>query len=484
MPVLAKAAVTAPTRARRTDRALLLLFLILYPLLFYPQYLVAMVWEHKGIYFSNGELVYYIPRLIALLLLAGLTWRAWTLAGWFPKILLANALWITFVTVLHPDPDGLWYTLGGNLDRLDGLVYQLLLVGVGMTAYALQRRATGDGRVWTERVGATLALSGLLPALVVLLQGAGADPIGWLVWGKPLPFASATLGHPGFAACTLLISSLLALGAAGRSHRSAAWIGVLVVEATALGVTGNRSALVALAVGTLLAWTMRRTRVTFLLAALTLLVAIGGSLAPKWVGPTTTNGEAHLVNGRTLETRLQLWRAAGHALITSPDAFLSGYGSAGLLYAALEKLPTDALVPFWRLEKGWGTDTVEHFGYASNGPQYRDVIATAVLRSPDGIVRTVQFYPGLDKAHDYFLDRALAYGVVDAVMWAVLFLVPLARALVSRESRPELAAFAPVVAALLVFGVTWFGVVQTEPLQLIVLAILWGASRSERGGEN
>ena len=485
MAASSQASVTSKRDARESDRALLLVFLVAYPLLVYPQYLIEMVWQRRGIFFSNGELVYYIPRLVAMLLLVLLTWRSWTLRGWFPKLLVANGVWIAFVTVLHPDPDGLWYTLGGNLDRLDGLAYQMLLVGVGMTAYGLWRRAplrVGGG---SQRVPAAMALSGLMPGALVLLQGAGVDPIGWLVWGKRLPFASATLGHPAFVACLLLISALLTLHIVDVGRRKLAWIAVLVVEATALGVTGNRSALIALVAGLTIVWWTRRTRATVVLGAIVLLLAVAGGLAPKWFGSTRTNGEAHMVDPQTLETRLQLWHIANRVLLSSPNTFLTGFGSAGLLYAAIEKLPPKALVPFWRLEKSWAPDTVVRFTYASNGPQFRDVIATAVLRSPNGKTHSLQFYPGVDKAHDYFLDRALAYGVVDTVLWALLFLVPLGRALLRRVLSPQHAALCAVIGALLVFGITLFGVVQTEPLQLVVLASSWGAlGASARGREH
>lgn len=465
-----KVSVASRTRSIGADRSIFVGFLVLFPLLIYPQFLVEMVWEHRGIYFSNGELVYYVPRLVAMLLLALLTRRSWTMKGWFPKILVGNAVWISFVTVLHPDADGLWYTLGGNIGRLDGLLYQFLLVGVGMTAYGLVLGA--DNTAWRLRFRSTMAFTGLIPAVLVLLQGAGADPVGWFVWGKPLPFASATLGHPGFAACVLLISTLVALVIAADLRRNLSWwITVLALEAGALGVTGNRTALIALAGGSVTVLLLKTTRLRLVLVTLALVLAASGSLAPKWIGASTTNGEQHLVNTNTLDTRLQLWQIAGHALTKSAETLVTGFGSGGLLYAAIEQLPAAALVPFWRLERGWGASTVERFAYSSNGPQYRDVLATAVLKSPAGEVRTDEFYPSVDKAHDYFLDRSLGYGVVDALLWAILFLAPILRAF--RRGATDSLGLVPVAAALIVYGITWFGAVQTEPLQLIVLAAMW-----------
>ncbi len=463
------------SRSKVSDRVVFLVFLVAYPLLVYPQYLIEMVWQHRGIYFSNGELVYYVPRLVALLFVILLTWRSWTLVGWFPKLLLANAAWIGLVTALHPDPDGLWYTLGGNLNRMDGLVYQILLMGVGMSAYGLVVRAGRGAGEGAQGVQMGLAAAGIGPAALVLLQGAGVDPVGWAVWGRPLPFASATLGHPGFAACILLIGALAALDLANRNVGGRLWAAPLLVEAAALGVTANRTSLIALAVGAALYLALRPSRSLLMLAAVTVALALGGSLSPKH-HMTEAGAETHLVSAETLATRERLWHVAGEALTSSPGAFLTGFGSMGFLYVALKLLPPRALVPFWRLQKGWTRDKVESFAYTSNGPQTRDVIAKAVLRTPDGSTKTVQFYPGVDKSHDYFLDRSLAFGVPDALLWLALFLGAGLRALRAAPGRAALLGLAAAVAALLVYGLTWFGVVQTEPLQLIVLAILWAAT--------
>lgn len=482
MAVAREARAGAALTSGRSERIAFLVFLVVYPVLFYPQYLVDIVWRHQGIFFSNGEVVYYIPRIVALLLLVLLTWRSWTLEGWFPKLLVAEGAWVVFVTLLHPDPDGIWYTLFGNLDRFDGLVYQLLLVGAGLTAYGLYRRSARQGGAWPRRVEAALALAGVVPAVLVLVQAAGVDPIGWMMWGRSLHRASATLGHPGYAAYVLLVSTLLALDLAASAPRRGFWLSILVLLAVGLGVTGNRTGLIALAVAVGLFMIVRRSRSALLFGALALILALGGSLSPKWIHEYPANGEtrlaggeSHLFTAETLASRAQLWRAADRLLASSPQTLLTGVGSGGFLYATQKLLPPNALEPFWSIVKGWEDDTVKSFTYVSNGPQYRDVIAEATLRGRDGAIRTESFYPGVDKAHDYFLDRTIAYGSLDALLWLVLFVgaiaMPVRRAW--RRDAFEGLGFAVAAAALLVFAITWFAVVQTEPLEVVVLAAAW-----------
>lgn len=298
----------------------------------------------------------------------------------------------------------------------DGLGYHVVLVLAGV---AVARLLLGSvvARAWCLRA---LAGAGLVQAGLLAAQRFGADAFGVAAYGAPAGSVAGSFGHPAVAAGALLPLAVFAAvrgerGAGTGRWRSAAWIAGALLVGAGLGLTGSGAVIVMLGV-VLLAWALsRRTLGAALLAALVAGAAWGADLA----APAVPAGTAGAASTGVLELRRQLWG----------DALGAAWGAPG---------------------QPW----------IGGGVAAGAVPAAAPSQLPGGV-------------GNLLLDRWLAFGLPDALLWLALLTVPLGWQFRTGTAVGRGAAWA--VVAFAAYYLVWSPVPQLEPLHLILLALCWVA---------
>lgn len=445
---------------------LLSIFVLVYPLAVYPAFLLD--WAGQSTFVPNPELVHSIPRLLLLSVVSLLGWRFWQAHNAFSLLLLAFAVLVAASSLNANDPEGWNFTIWGPNRRMDGLVYQLLLVGLGVAVYGALLQAP-------ERVATlqwSLLISGIIQTTLLVLQRLGADPIGPLIGGNQYVETLGTLGASGVAAGFLLPVLLvnLPLAWAPTNHRNSllALLGVTMV-AIGLGLTQNRSAtyalLFVLALACLSGFAWRRLAICLALAGVTLL-------APVAI-PNTQGFAKSYQDTTTLEARFQIWRLALESLQYIRGEPWIGGGPDAFLLTLTRRFSAERLASFYRVEYRWPQDArvkqLEIMTSTNSTP--RGNVLHAVLEQPDGHDTNWLILIRLDKAHNLFLDRFLAYGAFAMLIWALLFLYPLYLGIRNRVFLEHGPLFA--LLGLLVYYMAWFPVIQLEPIHLLLIAAAW-----------
>lgn len=438
---------------------------------------------------ASSEDSYLLPR-VALLALFGLVGllvpggaRDHRRFRWLALLLLVHAGLVLVSGVTHPDEDGWVFVLLGADRRVDGLLYQAALVLAGIAAARLFVTST-IARTWGLR--ALLAV-GVLQAIQLVGQRLGVDPYATALYGRPFPSVAGSFGHPGVAAGFLLPLAVIAAVLTARSQpgRLRLVLGATAVAcAVGVGVTENRTAWLAL-LGVLALWTLAERRV----AALATALAVGaGAVVGSSALPVRAGHEQSVVETRTLETRLGMWRLALDTVGSIPGQPLIGGGPDAFRLALLRRGEVAPLLPIYRLEYGWPVDwelrdpRLVHL----EGQPIRSTLVSGLLVRPDDTVVPVFYKVNIDKAHNLFLDRWLAYGLLDALLWVALAVAPLLWQF--RFGTTCGRAYAWAVVALGVYYLTWFPFPQLEPLHLLLIALCWlepsvvGPARSGRPG--
>lgn len=474
---------------------LVLAVVVLLPLLVLP---LGWFWKPTNLrqYWPIAYETYQlVPRIVFLLAVGSigtlLLWLQQPRSFWRKPfvVLMLVYLGLVLISSALTRDDLSRYVIWGGLLRMDGVLYQIGLVMVGILAYA-SVNAQNLPRLLTYFV-----LAGAVQGLLMLGQVLGIDPLGQgLRWGSS-KIALGSLAHPGMAAGMLLCSVATGLGLLGQYPRSPLlWTGVLL-SALGLGLADNlTSALVAVVVLLGLVITQRSWAV--LLASLLsvgLLLGISREFSrvlfqteqiqesqPRFVAETpedTPNSPGvvdRLLENRTLQTRQYIWSIAFWSVGQTPGQPLVGAGPDGLKLTVLRNPPTDLLVPLFALEENWPTNytVVQAFRNYREGSPVRSTSVTVQFSefgNRTNVARRLAL--SLDKAHNLFLDRWVNFGLGAALIWLALILIPAWRGWLRLRSLEGALAWACL--GLFGFYLFWFSVVQVEPLHLILLAASW-----------
>ncbi len=372
------------------------------------------------------------------------------------------------------DPDGWTYVLLGTLNRPDGVMYQIFLA---IFAWALYRTIATrrEHRIFVRDVLIVICIVLALQSILVLLERFGHFEVVKSLWVYAyFPVASGTIGNSGMEAGLLLpgIGILLSLVTASRHRWSWLWaVPVLVLYAVAVSATANKSAVYAAIALAVVAVAMVRTWRSGLVALVVVAcLALGSPLLPN-----RTATQASLDDLGSLQGRLIIWRTALDAIRHIPGEPLLGWGPDGFRIAQLRGVvsPRD-LIPFHiRRTKSWSpSDRVESFKIVHKpGQPLRS--AAIVYYVDTGGKQPVAFpYPVVvDRAHNYLLDRTLSYGGVDALIWIVLFLLPVVIGFTSKDWAFRGVAWG--LASLVVYYQAWFPVLETEVFHVALIVIGW-----------
>lgn len=444
---------------------LLFIFVLVYPLLFFPGTLFGrppIITPLDNIMASEQFL--YLPKLLFLLgvgVLGLLEVRRLIAPSTF-LLLISLHLVLAVLSTLNAR-DSLAFNLLGPSQRFDGILYQAGLFAVGAFAYITLKSAPQHLR----SLVIALVLGCSIQSVVLLSQGLGMDPVTPLrLWETPnMPLG--TLGHPGMAAAYLLPGLLLALWyslmAEERRYRHW-WFGAALLIATGLGITSNASAFYALIATLVLANILKRSWRLLLLSCLLLLAVLI---------PRTFSKETQSYTGTaTFQTRLIIWQIALRAISETPFQPILGGGPDALRLAQLRNPPLDLLIKEYALEFGWPEDAVVKRAYIKEADSankgLRDHWLAIEFEQFGGSKNVTKEYSfAIDRAHNYILDRWLAYGLISVGIWLVLFLRPIYQSFYLQN------CFGWAFIALMIYYLAWFPVMQVEPIHLVLLAAAW-----------
>lgn len=462
---------TAITHSRRFLVAVWV-FIVLYPLSIYPQYLLSQ----NGFFIFDGELVHLIPRLIGLTILVLLGWRFWRLGSFFATLIVISLGLVLVGSLNARDPDGLTYSLIGPSRRMDGLYYQALLAGLAISVYWCLRQNLTSSRtlIWV------VLLSAGCQATLIWLQRFGLDPIGPLVVGHTSTVLFGTLGHPGVAASFLLLAVVLAiplvLDSATRPQRLVA-LALILFSAAALGFTENRASAYAVALVLALGVFVRPS--LYKLGLHTAVVIC--IFVPQMFLPNVRGHDRDYTDTYTLKTRLEIWRLSLEALRHIPGAPWIGGGPDALNLALLRNIPPEKYFQFLKLEESWppnarieSTTTIREPGAKLRETTYKIQFAQYGESKDYELERTII----LNKSHNLLLERLLSYGIFSSLIWLLLYLYPVWAGL--RSSNPDQIAMSWTLLALSIYYLGWFPTVQVEPLHMLVVAAAWAFLHAEK----
>ncbi|MCX7602094.1 MAG: hypothetical protein N2Z75_09170, partial [Meiothermus sp.] len=461
-----------PTEGKPKYPWLLFFFVLVYPLLFFPGTLLgrpAVITPLDNIMAS--ELFLYLPKLLFLLvvsILGLLEVRKEISKSAFLFLLIAHLIFVVLSTLNARDE--IAYDLLGPSQRFDGILYHLGLFAIGVFSYLSLKSTPYQFRPITI----ALVLSCCVQSLIVILQRLNLDPITplrlWQDYNLPL----GTLGHPGMVAALLLPGILVALwqGLEENQHRlKIFWVCAALFSAGGLGITGNSAAFYGL-VATLVAMNLLKRNLNLLLLSSLLVL---GVLIPKTVLPDPKSFEKNSQpyhDTTTLETRFVIWQIALRAIQETPLQPFLGGGTDGLKLAQLRNPPLDLLAKLYTLEFSWPKDAqvtnVYIREFPGENPKIRDrwiAFEFGQFNGQKNITKELGF--ALDKAHNYLLDRWLAFGLFSVFIWLILYLYPVYLSL--RQGH----WLGWVFTALMIYYLTWFPVMQVEPIDLILLAAAW-----------
>ena len=455
----------------------LLTLAVIYGLVFFPGALFYRppVIEQET-FFQVTELFLMFPKLLVfgvLVLLGFLEQRPQI--QWRHPVIWSTGLHLLFVISGSLNSgDELTYTLIGARGRFDGLVYQVLLSMLIVAAFtALQQH-----KALLERLPVMLVIGGMLQAVIVIGQYLGFDPLTISRRWETTSVNLGLLAHPGMVAGLLLPCIIIAVIQAGeQSRQRLLWSLAAFVIAIGFSTLSNRTALLACLVALIGVLLLRRTWFhAGLIGAVLLTNVYARAVLPHETALRT------LGDSRTLETRLLMWPLTLKMDATIPGAPLTGGGSDALRLAQLRHPPLKELTALTRLELGWTEKTVVKSVEVipGAGTTERDQMLRFTFLSRENGVKlsdTDRNYDDYeftwDKAHNFFLDRLIAYGLPDALLWLLFYLFPIYWAWRFGDARARL--WTCVTLSIFGYYLTWFPVMQVEPLHVIMVLIGWAA---------
>lgn len=452
----------------------LIAFAILFPMVMVPG---ALLWK-PGLIFDTEqaqalEMFQLFPKVLVLLLICILGMLSLREIQWRKPFVFLLLIHLLLVLVGSFNARDDWsYVLLGPQRRLDGLLYHVGLVLFAIVAYQMLLKLPGLGNTLLL----ALFVGGNIQAVLALLQRLQLDPIGplvkWSMYGNPV----GSLSHPGMLAGLLLPTIMLGIWLftqqANRNYHYLLLLGIFL-SALALGATTNRAALIALIVGLVGMLLTHRTWSMLFLSGF----AIVSVLCVQFIVPNRLGFTREYTATNTLESRFQIWALAYQSLGKIPGAPWIGGGPDAFRLSLLKDPPVADFLDLIKVELAWPQDA--RVGKATvvlpPGEQLRSKYLQVEFEQFGGQTNIKRSYLiTLDKAHNFLLDRLLAFGALSMMSWLFLYLYP-----IWKSWRKQSLAWIWVLMALMVYYLAWFPVIGTEPLHLLIVAIAWATIHSE-----
>lgn len=448
---------------------------VIYGLVFFPGALFYRppVLEQET-FFQATELFLMFPKLLVfgVLVLLGFLEQRPQIQWRHPLVWLTGLHLLLVVVSSLNSGDELTYILIGARGRFDGLLYQVLLSMLIVAAFTVLQQH----KSLLERLPVMLVIGSVLQSVIVIGQYVGFDPLTISRRWETTSLNLGLLAHPGMVAGLMLPCIVIAVIQAGEQPRQRLlWSLAAFVIAVGFSTLSNRTALLACLIALLVMLLIRRTWFHVALIAAVLLTSVYARAVLPHKTALRTLGD-----GRTLETRLLMWPLTLKMAATIPGAPLIGGGSDALRLAQLRYPPLKELTALTRLELGWTEKTVVKSVEVIPGAETTErdqMLRFTFLSRENGLSigdngRDYEDYEFTwDKAHNFFLDRLIAYGLPDALLWLLFYFYPIYWAWRFGDARARL--WTCVTLSIFGYYLTWFPVMQVEPLHVIMVLIGW-----------
>jgi O-antigen ligase len=189
--------------------------------------------------------------------------------------------------------------------------------------------------------------------------------------------------------------------------------------------------------------------------------------------PTNPTVNRSLTNTQTFETRIEIWKIAANLL---PKSWLfpfwgGGTGEFKLLISDI--LPYQEFYKFLAIEYKW-----------QPADQIKKTIVLTAPSMPKREKAFIFFYKDrsqeftkitLDRAHNFFLDKAFSVGLIGAILWMIFYIYPIYAyfRLKPYQKTFEQQTLTMALLALQMYYIFWFSVMQVEPIHVVVALMAW-----------
>jgi O-antigen ligase len=377
---------------------------------------------------------------------------------------------LTLIQLFNPLEDEIIFSIMGVDYRPDGFLYQMLLIFfMPFILYNLKNIKNYANLILI------LSISSLLQSLIIISQYLNI-PIN--IFSVLIDFRSPTstiglMGHAGFSAGFILIGIIACLiNLQNKSNFLKVISGIfLIVNLFGLHMTQNRATVFSLSAALIL-WLIfnwkNHKMVLWLILSL-VIINFGTSLFPKNAGI-----DRDRTDSTTLQTRIEIWKIALKILPQTWGFPLWGGGTGAMALTISDKLPVEELMPFYKKEfKLQSNENITKITVVSAKNAQRREKAFVVSYKD----KTRQIYKiNLDRAHNFFLDKAFNIGVFGAVLWMIFYLYPIYaffRLPKAKRSNFELQGLIIALIAIQMYYIFWFSVMQVEPIHVVVALMAW-----------
>jgi hypothetical protein len=458
----------------------LFVFILFYPLILFPGqlfYKPAIIDETLKLFVVENYLL--LPKVIFLTLFSvtGLliTRRYWRFDTF--TILLLTDFFLVVLSYANSRDDIAFIILGGQ-KRMDGLLYQTSLHIFAISVYFYIKNFLLK---WYFFYFALL-ITAIIQSFLVFSQVFDIDFVGRLTYIEPIKIPAGTMTHPGFLIGWLLPIFILGASIHFGVPKRFLWFhaSALILVFFSILSSGNRTAFYTILVLLLAILSFNRNLKTVFLYIGFFIVFICHSFL---ISPMTLH-TSDVLNTRTLETRIQIWKLFFLQVGKIPYTPFVGGGGDAFRLSLLRDPPVNDYIKFDALESNWQNYEIKKARFIPEIPSRLSEIEILFTRYEKKKNVFMRRSIDLDKVHNLFLDRFISFGSISALIWAVLYLYPLLRSLMRFKDSKSLIQFTLILAtlSLISYYIIWFPFLMSEPLHLIIVAVSWVFLKDEPKG--
>ena len=243
----------------------------------------------------------------------------------------------------------------------------------------------------------------------------------------------------------------------------------MLFNAVTISLISNRTSLLACVLGLVGILLVRRTWQSLVLTvAVVFTLFYARALLPQ---PAALRD---LQDSTTTTTRFMMWNLTLKLLPQIAGSPWIGGGSDALRLAQLRNPPVDDLTNLTRVELGWTDKTVlkNVEVIPGAGETERDQMLRIEFVKLEGKpARYIDLEFSWDKAHNFWLDRLVAYGIFSVFIWLYIYLYPIYWSWRFGSQSDKIWTW--VLIGILFYYLTWFPAMQVEPIHVVVVLMAW-----------
>lgn len=426
-----------------------------------------------------AEVFNILPKLLLLTILAFLAWRSCQKSKWNDTFIILVAVHWGFVflsTVFSTDE--LTYRLLGGQYRLDGLFYQTVVSLLIIFIYKISKENTEK----IELIFYSIIIGGSLQSIIMIAQRFNFDPYSPLARFDEPGAPVGIFPHPGMAAGFLIVSLFLCFRGFTQNKFKLDYLIFTFLICLGLSISYNRTVFYAIILGVFFVNIVFRSKKVLFVS----LGIISTIVFAKEILPNPQGFSRSLENTLTLSIRTEIWKIAAQVFPDIPGQPIIGGGADGFRFALLNHLPIDSYLNAYRLETAWSNDTqILTRNFIRREPIRNSVVRVTYQKAGDSKPAIADVPVVLDRAHSLIFDRVLSYGVINGIIWLILYGLPiywLIRSIVKWDFTPNL-VINVIILVIFLYYLVWFPVIQAEPIHLAMLAVCWAMHEKSRSGQ-